>query len=107
MAATPTRTLVPKSMPPPEPPPEFDREAILERLFALPLPAALSNGSFPVHTPLGRIMRLKKLTVRDVDAMPDCPNYRYLSNYLAARKPINAKHRAALARALGVDPRLL
>lgn len=108
MAATTERVIVPKTLSPPE----FDRAQMLERLFALPLPPrpADDHGGgrpYPITTPLGRIMRLKGLKVQEVGLMPDCPNYRVLSDYLAKRKPISPRHRGALAKALGVDSRIL
>lgn len=85
---------------------DFDRPALLAKLFALPLPPAPWARQYPIHTPLGRIMRLRGLKVRDVDGMEGCPNYRLLSDYLAGRKPVRGDHRVALARALDVDPRI-
>lgn len=85
---------------------DFDRPALLAKLFSLPLPPAPWMRQYPIHTPLGRIMRLRMLMVRDVDRMEGCPNYRVLSDYLADRKPVRADHRVALARALDVDPRI-
>lgn len=87
---------------------EFDRDAILAKLFALPVPPNPAAGSrtYPIHTPLGRIMRLRGLTIREVDAGEGCPNYRLLSDYLAGRKPVGPQFRGALARLLQVDPRI-
>lgn len=86
----------------------FDRDALLAKLFALPIPPQQHRTKpYPIHTPLGRIMRVKGLLIRDVDRMPNCPNQRVLCDYLAGRKPIAPHHRGALARGLGVDVRLL
>lgn len=86
----------------------FDRVRVLERLFALPLPPhRKGRRPYPVDTPLGRVMRVKDLMIREVAAMPDCPNERLISDYLAGRREIADHHRAALARGLGVDPRIL
>lgn len=103
--------LVPKgptAPPPPPRPPGFDREALLAKLYALPVPpkAGKTGRQFASHTPLGRIMRLRGMTVNEVSAGPGCPNYRVLSDYLADRKPIPPHHRVALARLMKVDARI-
>lgn len=104
MAAT---TIVPKSMPQSSTG-EFDREAVLERLFALPIPPhRWGRRDYPIHTPLGRVMRVKEMLIRQVSAMPGCPNERRMSDYLAGRREIAPHHRGHLAAALGVDPRVL
>lgn len=103
------QTITPKSMKKPDKTGEFDRAEVLRQLFSIPVPPSQHGNArtFPIHTPLGRIMRLKGLTVRDVDAMRDgVPNYRVLSDYLAGRKKMSAHHRVALGRALGVDSRV-
>lgn len=110
MAATLTpkaRRHDPPPSPSPPPAPPFDRQAILDALFALPVPTRGEGRQFPIHTPLGRLMVHRGLRVRDMDAMPGCPNYRLLSDYLAGRQEIAPRYRQAIARALGVDPRLL
>ena len=87
---------------------EFDRDAALARLYALPLPPTRHRCKpFNTSTPLGRIMAIKGVMVRDVEGIPGCPNARVMSDYLAGRKPIAPHHRGALARGLGVDVRLL
>lgn len=89
----------------------FDRDAILERLFSLPLPPQ-TNGqntggrNYAIHTPLGRIMRLREVLVNDLARMDGCPNARLLCDYLAGRREITPAHRGALARALRVDARV-
>lgn len=102
--------LVPKGPTAPAPPPRassFDRADLLTKLFALPLPPR-SGGrrDYPIATPLGRIMRLRTITVNAISAGEGCPNYRVMSDYLADRKPIAPHHRVALARYLNVDSRI-
>jgi hypothetical protein len=106
----PAKVMVPKGrtvVGPPRPQ-EFDREALLAKLFALPVPPqGRGHRRFPTHTPLGRIMRLRELSVRQVSAMsPDVPHVRTMTEYLAGRKAIRGEHRRALAKALGVDARV-
>ncbi len=87
---------------------EFNRDLILARLFDLPIPPRPTRGrEFPIHTPLGRIMRLKHLRIRDVTRWEGAPNERLMTDYLAGRQRLPATHRGALARGLGVDGRLL
>lgn len=94
-------TMVPKKAP-------FNRDAVLERLFSLPLPPPSPIGkAYPIHTPLGRLMRLRGIRVQELAAMEGCPNYRVLSDYLAERREITPKYRGALGRALKVDARVL
>lgn len=90
----------------------FDRDRLLKTLFALPCPQfsdfCKMGRPYPADTPLGRIMRLKRMTINDVcRADPDVPNHRVMSDYLANRRPIMPHHRAVLGRVLGVDSRLL
>lgn len=86
----------------------FDRDAVLRRLFSLPVPpTAWGRKPYPIHTPLGRLMRVKNLMIQDVQKWDGAPNHRVMSDYLAGRKPIAVHHRAALARGLGVDQRVL
>jgi hypothetical protein len=92
---------------------KFDREAAHKRLFALPVPAPPSTDTlgprrtYPIHTPLGRIMRLRRLHIRAVTRLDGCPSDRLMSDYLADRRAISPSHRQALGKALGVDPRIL
>lgn len=87
---------------------DFDRDALLAKLFALPVPpiVGMSGRHYPITTPLGRIMRLREVQVNKVAAGEGCPNYRVLSDYLAGRRPISPHHRVALARYLRVDARI-
>ncbi len=105
------RTLVPKGPSVTKPVvrvDDFDRAKALDYLFSLPLPPRVLRGKpYPITTPLGRIMWLKGLQVRDVDHWEGAPNYRRLCEYLAGREEIKPHHRAVLARELGVDPRVL
>lgn len=85
----------------------WDRSAALERLFALPVPPPPSpRRTYPIDTPLGRIMRLKGLTVRDVSRMDGAPIERTMTEILAGRADVGP-WRTALARGLGVDARVL
>lgn len=85
----------------------FDRDAALTYLFSLPLPPyPPGRREYPAHTPLGRIMRLKGLMIRDIERMDGAPNQRKMSDYLAGRSRISDHHRRALARGLGVDARI-
>lgn len=88
--------------------PQFNRDAILEALFALPIPPSPAGGrrSYPIHTPLGRIMRLQCKQKRHMVAFPGTPNERALTEMLAGRRDVG-NYRVPLAGALGVDPRLL
>lgn len=97
----------PNAAPPPPRAEDFDRAALLAKLYAVPLPPH-KGGRRPHadHTPLGRIMRLRGITVNEISAGAGCPNYRVLSDYLADRKPIPPHHRVALARFLKVDGRI-
>lgn len=80
---------------------------MLEALFALPLPPPpKSFRTYPVDTPLGRIMRLRGMMVRDVTKLDGTPNERVMTELLAGRTPID-HYRHGLARALQVDPRVL
>ena len=110
-----TAALVPKGPTAPPPPPsfpDFDRDTLLARLFALPVPPITRQGrggggrEYPIHTPLGRIMRLRGLTVNEMSMGEGCPNVRVMSDYLANRKPMAPHHRVALGRLLRVDPRI-
>ncbi len=87
----------------------FDRAKAHALLFSLPLPPRGIRGRpYPYDTPLGRIMWLKGLTVRQVSGFGGtCPHHRTLCEYLAGRVELLPHHRAALGRALGVDPRIL
>lgn len=79
-------------------------------LFALPLPPNPSGTrTYPTHTPLGRVMRHKGVSIEDVVRLPikGLPNARMMSNYLAGRKPVPPKHAQLIARGLGVDWRVL
>lgn len=102
-------TIVPKGpfAPPVTRVTRFDRDAALAKLFDLPVPPPPASRTYPIDTPLGRLMRLRKLKVRDVEKWDGAPNYRILSDYLAGRTRIQPHHRVALARGLGVDARIL
>lgn len=89
----------------------FDRAAVLEALFALPLPPAPRAGTrstrtYPVNTPLGRIMRLRGMMIRDLTKLEGVPNERVMTELLAGRQSVD-HYRHGLARALQVDPRVL
>ncbi len=89
---------------------DFDRAALLARLFALPLPPYPTSDkgghrAYPVHTPLGRIMRLRTIRASDLSIQSGV-YVRTMTEYLAGRKAIPPRHRIALARALDVDPRI-
>lgn len=86
----------------------FDRDAVLAKLFALPLPPHPHRGSrpYPIHTPLGRLMRLRNLMIRDVTKHPGAPNERVMTELLAGRREVR-NYRVPLAKILGVDPRVL
>ena len=87
---------------------QFDRARLLAQLFSLPLPPKKhGRRPFPTHTPLGYIIRLKDLSLHEVSQMPGCPYSRTMTEYVAGRKVLSPEHRRALARALGVDPRIL
>lgn len=110
MAATTTR-IVPKG--PTAPPREaseddgFDREALLAKLFALPVPPSPHGGKpYPIHTPLGRILRLRGMRAMDLYGAPGAPHYYTISKYLAGKKEMLPHHRVAIARVLKVDPRI-
>lgn len=85
----------------------FDRDRLLRALFTLPVPPPLTtNKCYPITTPLGRLMRHRQLLVRELAAKSGV-DARYLSDYLASRRPIPERHRVMLAEVLGVDARLL
>lgn len=84
----------------------FDRDAILAKLFALPTPPLPSmRRTYPIDTPLGRIMRLRGLQIIDVCRAEGAPNARRMTEILAGRLAVD-QWRHALGRALGVDPRV-
>lgn len=85
----------------------FDRDAVLTKLFALPLPPPHNEGRlYPTHTPLGRVMRLRSLMIRDVTKQDGAPNERVMTEMLAGRRTVG-KYRVPLAKILQVDPRVL
>lgn len=90
---------------------EFDRASILTKLFALPVPPppvpSKGKRTYPIDTPLGRIMRHRGLTINEVCSWPGAPNARRMSDFLAGRHPIPPHHKIAIARGLKIDPRLL
>lgn len=86
----------------------FDRDAMLEQLFALPLPPAPTNTrTYPTDTPLGRIMRLRGLTVNEVARCEGGPNARQLTDILSGARELGWDWKQSLARGLGIDWRLL
>jgi len=91
--------------------PGFDRASTLAKLFALPVPppsaASFGRRTYPIDTPLGRIMRHRGLTINEVSAWPGAPNARRMSDFLAGRQIIPQHVKVALARGLSIDARLL
>lgn len=91
--------------------PEFDRTRTLEVLFALPVPPPPRSGSrnYPIHTPLGRVMRLRGVTIEDLVRLnaEGVPHSRTISELLSGRKDVSPAVARAIGGALGVDWRVL
>lgn len=84
-----------------------DIESLRAQLFSIPVPPSPGRGRpYATTTTLGRIMRLRGLTVNEVAKVENGPSARQLSEYLAG-KPMTGEHVQALAAGLGVDARLL
>jgi hypothetical protein len=80
---------------------------IRARIFALPLPPIPEGRrSYPVDTVLGRLMRLRRLTIHDVTRLEGAPSARWVGEILAGRAQLG-QYRVPLAVGLGVDPRIL
>lgn len=81
---------------------------MVRQLFAMPLPPPPTRTrTYPTHTVLGRIMRLRGLSVVEVSKLPFGPSARQIGDALAGRRELNASHKNAIARGLGIDRRLL
>lgn len=79
-------------------------------LFALPVPPPpLPHRTYPIHTPLGRVMRHKQVTIEDVVRLPipGMPNARIMSDMLAGRRDVGPLVAQKIARGLGVDWRVI
>lgn len=94
-------TLVPKSSP---------RPTIAElraQLFALPVPPPpTKTRTYSIDTALGRIMRLRGLSITQVAKLGG-PSARQISDHLCQVRALTPDNRIALAHLLGVDIRLL
>lgn len=77
-------------------------------LFALPLPPnPTGTRTYSTTTVLGRIMRLRGLSIGDVAKIPNGPTARQISDNLRGVRGLSDEHKAAVAKGLGVDRRLL
>lgn len=61
---------------------------------------------YPTDTNLGKLMAYLDMTKKELAFESDV-NERTLTEYLAGRQKISPDHRARIARALDIDPRLL
>lgn len=86
----------------------WDRAQMIRDLFAMPLPPPPTRTrTYPTHTVLGRIMRLRGLSVVAVSKIPGGPSARQLGDALAGTRDLNREHVDAICRELGIDRRLL
>jgi hypothetical protein len=84
--------------------PEFLRAA----LFAMPLPPnPTGTRTYPTTTALGRIMRLRGLSINEVAKVEGGPSARQIGDALAQRRELSGDHKRALSVGLGIDARLL
>lgn len=85
-----------------------DTESLRSQLFALPLPPnPTGTRTYPTHTTLGRIMRLRGLSVNEVAKVEGGPSARQLSEILAGKRGLNGEWVRALEEGLGIDGRML
>lgn len=83
-------------------------EQLRADLFSVLLPPPpTKTRTYPVHTALGRIMRLRRLTVGETAKVPGGPSAKLLTEVLAGRRGLTREEKDALAVGLGVDRRLL
>lgn len=92
--------------------PRVDREVpvtmLRAALFAVPLPPnPTGTRTYPVHTTLGRIMRLRGLSINEVARVPNGPSARQIGDALSERRALSNAHKDALAAHFGIDRRLL
>lgn len=107
MAEAAGRLLVPKG-PRVEQPARPTVDEMREVLFALPLPPSPTRTrAFSTDTTLGRILRLRGMSLVATSKLPGAPSARQLSDALNGIRALSREHKDALARGLGVDRRLL
>lgn len=100
--------LVPKGPRAKEAAPRDEVAEMIERLFALPLPPnPTQTRTYPTTTVLGRIMRLRGLSINEVAKIPNGPSARQLGDHLGGKRMLSREKRQAIARGLGIDGRLL
>jgi hypothetical protein len=107
MAAT-GGVMVPKG---PRAQPVTDEPSVAElraALFAMPLPPnPTGTRTYPTTTALGRIMRLRGLSINEVAKVEGGPSARQIGDALAQRRELSGDHKRALSVGLGIDARLL
>lgn len=85
-----------------------DLETLRSQLFAMPLPPnPTGTRTYPTHTTLGRIMRLRGLSLNEVAKVNGGPSARQLSEILAGKRGMSGEQARALGEGLGIDVRLL
>ena len=83
-------------------------EELRRALFAMPLPPnPTRTRTYPTHTALGRVMRLRGLSINEVAKIPGGPSARQLGDALAERRALSTEHRRVIAAHYDFDARLL
>lgn len=104
-------TIVPKGPRVHNPPadPEATRRArMLHELFTIPLPPPPTNTrTYSTNTALGRIMRLRGISIVELAKLPGGPSVRQVSDALGERRGLSMEHKDAIAKGLGVERWLL
>lgn len=87
--------------------PAVDIAEIRAQLLAMPVPPQPQGRPYSTTTVLGRVMRLRRLTVNDVAKVPGGPAARQISDVLNGNRTLSNDEKRALAKGLGIDVRLL
>lgn len=77
-------------------------------LFSMPMPPnPTQTRTYSIDTILGRIMRLRGLSITEVAKLPGGPSARQVSDHLRGLRPMSGDKLDVVATGLGIDRRLL